>query len=502
LGFHSKFIERFLPRKERVYGSNHGFPGRFGVGITAGVLCAVGASIAGGLVAIESFTALGLLMAGIVILGILAFPRFGFYLFLVSLFIPINYIERHFFAVPNIFRWASYILLLVTVVVFVFQNKQFIRQKLLSFFPSPLRWFGILLIAVSCLSAFYNQSSFVVTLLGLRTWLFLYGVFVLFGIVLRDPSERLWVLKLLLVAGLVQLPVTLIQRVLYSVRSGDMVSGTFTAYSDLMFLQLFCVVLVIIWWGDGQQLLSIHPVVTLVLLTVVLVLSNAKAAWLYLPVSVLFAARKYVFRLPGRFLGILVLLAVLVTFGAVGFEKLFQSSYGGQYSAIELITDPDAIFEYLFTQEKDPNREEMLARGEAIVYNWNLIYRDSISPFIGLGPGSLSHSHVKSGSFVGSVRTGVDSTELAITVGEFGGVGIFLLALLVIGLFQVSGSADAGIGAKFVNLRQSAIWLIMLLLPYYTVLRSPLAAVVLATLFAPTAISEVGTRDAWLESRD
>ncbi len=437
------------------------------------------AILAGYLLVESRYTELASIFIGLLSLCILAYPRLGFYIFVGLLFIPIGYFQRYFISIPNVIRWMPHFALLVSTISFLISGKSSKYTKnnaLLNLFKP----FALTLILLSILSGIYNKQSPVVIILGLRMWIFMALTIILFPMALTEKQDYIGFLQFLLIAGITQLPILIVQRLLFYNKNPDMLTGTFASYADLTFFVLFCIIVVLIWWEKKQKLIGIPLMLLLIIYILALALSNAKSAWLYLPAISLFTLRNFLRHFSKRSIVILSIMFIFTIGGAIIYDSWYRERNNG-LSAIEIITQREKILNYLFSTEHDPGRsprDEPLRRGEALSFNYNLIRGDLGNLIFGLGSGNLSESRVMPGHLIGSTlvtRTGTDSTTLVTVLGELGFMGI-LCVLWFLGRVFFENKNPPNIFFECINqLKISTTLLFLLFIPYYLVTNSLLA---------------------------
>lgn len=440
-------------------------------------------------VAKYDYRILGFLLAVVIGISIILYPKIGFYLFIISLFLPIRYIDRYFFQIPNIFRWISHLLVLYTATVYLFRYG-IVSRKIKKIIPGYMGWSFLLIGILSLISAIYNRSSIIVTILGMRYWIFFIALLIVVRLQLPGFENRIEVLKLLIIVGFIQIPVTIFQRVFFfELDNPDVVAGLFTGYPDLLFLQIFCLMCVIIWYLNNEKLFNLPNGITITLVVLPLVFSNAKAAWVYLPLIVIFIFRKKIFS-SIQIIFNFILLIVFVLIGAFAFNALYKSAYGGQHDAIVFLTHPSMVVEYLFPTVptiENPNRM-ILKRGEAILFNYDLISEDPVKMVIGLGPGNLSESQIKDGQIYGELKSkvvGMDRNTISATLGELGFFGCLLMIIFFGLMYLKTASSFSSADKKFRELRKAIILWVALLVPYYHVFSSLLLLTVMSLILAP-----------------
>ncbi len=443
--------------------------------------CISAALVAGILIAYESFSILALLFSPLIVFLLILKPKIGVVLFYFSIFIPSGYIERYFTSVTTILLWLPHMILLITLISLFVSKPRTISIKTL--WPTSLFWVVLAWVGLALISTIVNASSPLSAVLSLR------GLFIIFGSVVLhrlyfSPNQQKQLIIGLVVMGLLMLPVSIFQRV-YLVSylrlgSGDMVTGLFTSYTELVFFQLFCILAVISWWLHGRRLLPIHPAIVIALLFLSLAISNSKAAVIYFFLVVAFLFLRFQKRFSLRAFNAMLILVIVGIMGTLAFENIYQSSYGEPVNVYSF----KGAWNYFFSEHQG-NSHGGLQRGAAIVFNYNLITKEPLSLLFGLGPGSLSDSRVPGGTgyiFSRYPFMDLNYSSLSTILGELGFAGICLLGCLMLSIYYSHSKLKS---PNLVALVKSTVFLMVIMLVYGTIMLFPVVALIIGVLCIP-----------------
>lgn len=437
----------------------------------------------------DSFVWLALFSLFLGGLIILFKPMLSYWVYFTSIFISFSYIGRFFYSIPSLFRWIPLVMLLVTLsLVVIYPNR---KISLRGAMPKNTLFVLIAFVVFGVISGTFNGSSPVQLVLGLR-WVFpLVGAMIVTQFYFKD-FDRTRLLRVLLIIGIINFPVALIQRVVFvellNLGSGDMVAGLFAGYRELVFFQTFCILTVLSYKIKGERLLSFikpYSLVTFYLLT--FALSNSRAVWIFIMISVMFlfwiAGREYFYRSLKTFipLSIVIVTAIFI------FDTIMTDEYSSRES-FGYLTDLELMQDYVFGDDilnPELGEDGSLKRGEALVYNLNLIKNNLGTLVLGLGPGAISQSNVSgaTGSVVSEIGSKyLSRNTLSRILAENGMIGLILFLLMLLSFYKNRRNkteTDEGI----VLLRKGTVFLITILLIYYNVHMTEIFGLILAVLF-------------------
>ena len=324
--------------------------------------------------------------------------------------------------------------------------KHALEHKLPFYKKSPIQnlyLFSMGMFFIGLISCLLNRASPVTGIFGLRYILLLalFSSFLHFFGVLNLNIKSF--MRFVVYVGVIQLPFSILQRILLSTHAGglDFVSGTFTYYFSLAFIQLLSISIVIIYWLlTGQAIIGKSVFPLFVILFIPLILSNARAVFLFLIILLCMIAIRYRKEIMLRFFNYFVYGVILILIMYLGFISVFwrsqRQSYGRdlkrQYS-IDFILEYNyrpALSYYQHLESKDDPR---MGRFIAIMTAFDLISDSPHTLIFGLGPGNTQESQVfgKSGKYYqkyGSL-SGLSKNQLSLVLSEFGLLGILLYSL-------------------------------------------------------------------------
>lgn len=409
-------------------------------------------------------------------------PHLAAGLFFVSVFLPINYIQRYFFSLPAILVWLPHILLALTVIsIFLTKKNQISVSKSL---PLSYGLAGLAWVTASIFSSVANAqtNSLLTTLLSLRHLFLLFGGIFVFRVLFSAQNQQEKIIKRILIMGIAMLPVTLFQRFYFVMRldmgSGDMVTGLFAGYPQLVFFQLFCILAVIGWWMQKQNLLPFHPLITIILLYSSLIVSNSKAAIFYFAASVLFLIGLNRKRISLKFLVAFIVMGILAIASVFVFEQIYFQDYGR--SAIDRFYNLEGAANYLFYESPDP--QGTLQRGSAVVFVFNLINEKLETLLFGFGPGALGDSRLAGGAghiYLAYPNMNLDYSQLSTTLGELGLAGYLAITMLLFAIYSLNRRKES---RQILSTRKSTVFLLFLYLIYTNILTFPVTALIIGVL--------------------
>ncbi len=434
-------------------------------------------------IARQQFMLVGFLFGLIIALLSALNIKIAIYLFYISVFIPVAYVERYFVPLPAYARWFPHLFLILTLILSILLKK---NKKIRSYplLPKPLIWIGLIYLLLVLFSMLINSSSFLSALWSLRGLILIYGSVIVHRLNFTKHGQEKFIRNLVIV-GLLVVPVTIFQRLVivasrpYQPSVYDMVTGLFSSYDDLVLFQIFCIIAVTSWWIHGRRLLPVSPIVLIGALFFPLVISYSKAAPLYFIMTMI-----YVFWLCRKRFSSKLLIALIVIgiFGAAGtlfFDQLFQST-GGPYSIVEDLYTIEGALDYLLND--NATTEGGLQRGAALLFNYELIQTEPHGLLLGLGPGSFTSSRIA--GVTGSIyamypNLYLDFSSLTTVLGELGFLGVLITIILLASIYFLKLSNE---GNYWIVLRKGTIFLLISLLFYGPFLLFPSTALILGLL--------------------
>jgi len=436
------------------------------------------AILSGVFVALEQYIFLGLIFLILFTLFSAINIKIAIYAFYVSVFIPFGYINRYIISVPNVLRWLPYLFLGLSIVLTLLKDKKGSKNKF--GLPPSLIWIGLSWILISIFSIIINNSGILPAIWSFRSFALIFGSIYIHRSNFSN-ADQFFLLRSLIILGFLTIPITILQRFLVAPTISnvqfnyDMVTGLFASYIELVFFQIFCIIVVISSWLHKKQLIPGSPIIHAFLLFIPLAISYSKAAPLFFFASLLYLLWLCRKRISLRFFGAIFVIIIIGIFGIIIFNELFQSNNSvSLYSYYNL----DRIINYFFYQYSDGQ----LQRGAAVAFNFELILKVPHGLFIGLGPGSFSDSQLPGATghiYSKFPNININHTSISTIFGELGISGILLIFSLLLSIYFINSKDEKG---EMDVIRKGAIFLLLLLLPYGQYLLFPITALILGLI--------------------
>ncbi len=429
---------------------------------------------------------------------LLAKPKLGLYILLFSSCFQPEYLLASYFYYKGIamVSWIPYFILLYLLILGL--CKRIIYRETLQFEPIKnilliLLFFSI----VGLISAILNGTSLISSLFAFRSFLLIFGSIILFYLNRFEKHELFTLLKFILILGLLQLPIVLLQRFVFF-KGGDAVTGTFEAYPPLVFFMLFCIACVIIFKLRETKILSLPLWILIPSYVFTLGLSNAKVAWIYLPILIVFLMRSVLFtkkRIRNILMSILILAVICV--GYFIFKGAYKLGYG--FELENSIYTIEGISRYhfggtSFESKLTGTSRGTFARGASMIHAFDLIVDDWRTLFFGYGPGSFSDSSIPGGS--GRFRMEsymLYQITISVLLAEYGILGIIGFCILIWRFYFY--------GSRFVKKRdqdheliveimKGLVFIILLMSIYFNLLREPIVWLLVAIIIKMTNLTD------------
>lgn len=429
---------------------------------------------------------------------LLAKPKLGLYILLFSSCFQPEYLLASCFYYKGIamVSWIPYFILLYLLVM-EFCKKIIYRESfqfgLIKNILLILLFFSI----VGLISAILNGTSLITSIFSFRSFLLIFGSIILLYLNRFEKHELSTLLKFILILGLLQLPVVLLQRFVFF-KGGDAVTGTFEAYPPLVFFILFCIACVVISKFKETKVLPFPFWLLISFYVLTLGLSNAKVTWLYLPILIGFLNRTVLFiKKRRRNILISILVLPLVFAGYLLFKQVYKLGYG--FKLDNSIYTIEGISRYHFGGAKfgskfTGTKGGVLKRGASITYAFDLISDDWRTLFFGYGPGSFSDCSISGGSGRFKME-GYKLYQITISVllAEYGILGIIGFCILIWRLyfygspFVKNGDHDYELIAEIMK---GLVLIILLMSIYFNVLREPIVWLLVAIIIKMTNLTD------------
>ncbi|MBN1155738.1 hypothetical protein JXB12_12540 [candidate division KSB1 bacterium] len=347
------------------------------------------------------------------------------------------------FASTFLFNWLFGVLEIIPkeitwlpdVIIFVFAAKAlYIQAEKRQWRSTSFDLIMLLLLLIGVFSALYNNVSFVTMLLGLRNYFkYVLMFYILRNIEMEEKFYRVF-LYVLIVLGLLQIPITVVQTIFYGTYGedvADQVVGTlgWKATGAMAILMTFMVSILTglliqtknylyllgiigcifpVIFGSGQFGFYTIPLVILICLIIgsSFTIQNVIKAPIYLAVL------------------------VLLTWLAMNYH---DSRYSG--NIIDFFSSPSK----LVVLNDQLRKEGTFGRYQVIKISHQLLLEDPVNFLFGYGPGNASESYFTKYSgkldkeYEGRKIGGIQYTSIIL---EFGFVGLILFLLLYLQLWR------------------------------------------------------------------
>jgi len=362
--------------------------------------------------------------------------------------------------------------------------------------------FFMLLFTITSVSMLYNDGSITLSLYELRYYLLL--VVLCLGIYFYKPlpvDEHSFI-KFIVILGLVQIPFAVVQHASVSLmgmrlsQTGlDIVSGTFATYLSLVFFQCVAMGLTLTYQLKVKRpILKVNNYILIVLFAIPLVLSFARAAMVFVVVSLTLAflwqfySQKSFIYVWRTIVPIALLFIVVVA--------LFYQFFWQQHYKIREQLDIDFAIEYSFREPQSymfykAGGYALMGRARALTESISLISQSLPRFLLGLGPGSASEANLlgEKGKYFYEYGpfAGLGRTQASKTITEYGFLGVMTFIALFSLLLKEVKKAKALF--KF-NLGMDIYFIILvniIMLSFYArILNAAIALFILAYFIAIT----------------
>ncbi len=386
-----------------------------------------------------------------------AFPRVGIWLIIFFSVCQLSYFSRwtsviHF---PKQLTWFPFFISGVLLLPLI--ARQSLLRRPIFYRNAPLKilfWFTMLILFTASISSLLNEISPLTGLFGMR-YILLLPIIVFLIYLFESPKTDIEsYIKFIVFIGLIQIPLTIIQRILFGALNvvltsdtRDLISGSFSNDGVLTFTQLFSFSLAVSHWArTGKVVWCRNMLLLSMLLLCPIFISNSRASIVFL----FFIIGSIVIRykgllLKGKFGKYIFLLLFVAAIGtAMIFGKLQKFDYGRdlktQYSLQHmkdyLFAANRQIYEY-----KEWGGDPRMGRGMSIITAYELIKQRIPTLFFGLGPGSTQKSLVfgKNGKYYEEYGylSGLGRTQISLILAELGFMGIFLFVIFFYSLKKI-----------------------------------------------------------------
>jgi len=314
--------------------------------------------------------------------------------------------------------------------------------------------------SVSFISSFISKSPLIQFIAAAKSY-FMFGGLWLF-LAVYPLSEKIIVnwLKCLLGIGLIQIVPVLYQfifvrswRIAHStclidkLESADSVVGTFGGSqiagglgAVLVFFLIVCMI-VLLSFSKTKKLSRKKIALFLFVLWFPILFTEVKAAFIYLPVSIIFLYREYLYRQPVKFFKIMIYMCIIIAVMFVSLEKIHFSIRGNNWQQNFIHG-----FAYSFKTDDAPavlwnNRKPGFSRISVLQFWWQQHDMNNLlETLIGHGLGSSRTQGLVEGSQVARFNgKKLDYTGLSSLLWEVGIIGTSIFLALMVAMYVLSG---------------------------------------------------------------
>lgn len=301
----------------------------------------------------------------------------------------------------------------------------------------PFLYLGGFLVCLTLVSNLYNLEDLVLGLFELRYYfaslVFAFALYSYFGAALDARTFR----KIIVYVALAQAPVAVLQYVAAdggSARTLDSVTGTFSAYGELVACQILALGLVMTDKLIGRvNTIRLNSYLVSLILILPLLLSKSRMATAFVVLIIGFSWIYAGFK--KRNAGILIQHFYTIGVLAAVVGALFYTTFWQKYDIAEQF-NPDYVYDYFMADavidygEVEWIKVRELGRLSAITEGMNEILKDPVTTVIGYGSGAVSESGAlgRSGRLYQEPGygplAGIDRNQYSKTIMEFGLLGI------------------------------------------------------------------------------
>jgi len=333
-----------------------------------------------------------------------------------------------------------------------------------------------------------ENNSLMMTLQGLKSIILLAGNFIIIKILINNNYIKFTeILKIFLIFAFVNIFMTISQIYFLSNKiiyygTRDLITGLFNNYFDLVFFQIFCIIVYIVYWRNQIKLIKLPFFFVIGFLLIPIILSNSRAAWLYIIISIFLLIKYSRLRFSKKEISLMVSLGIIVIAGLITFNNIMEGFYTERSNdSYAYLFNYDYIKNYIFTDDviaREDNTVHM-SRGFTVIIAYEEIKKSILNSIIGYGSGTTTLSQVVDTHSLASKYNTNDLSRISISriLGDFGFLGISLTVILLI-LFYLNKNNRATV--KIISLRKIFTVLIILSLIYFDPFESPIMMFIIA----------------------
>jgi hypothetical protein len=272
----------------------------------------------------------------------------------------------------------------------------------------------------------------------------------IYSLVINNKEYRLTqdqLFEAIIKIGILETVAAVFERVIFvwalHINSSDMVAGTFSEDGQFTFYQLFCIIIVLVYWFFDRPILkSVSNFWLLFIFFISIAVSGNSASLVFLPIiflSVFVYVNKRQFLLKFRMVLIIIASLALMSYVYARLNDSDDSTQKSSNDVMTLLSDPNRLQTLFFGVEYDPgsilSKNGSLKRGSALVFGYELIDKSITNLILGKGPGTTSESQVPGAEgVIDKEYPGykVNRTSYSQTIAELGIGGLVFIAFFLI----------------------------------------------------------------------
>lgn len=323
---------------------------------------------------------------------------------------------------------------LLILLLFIYALSNFVVNRRKNIFIDNFKYVTILLVLNIIISILLNNNPLILVAKSL-SYHVRYILFFISLLMLEEGLEfYIKITKIIIIFGILQIPFSIIQKIIYSGMSYDFMGGTISiggystnsgAVFSIMMMSL-CFI--------GYQIYKEKKYLYLIFLFFIpIVLSSARAALFFIPINIML----YVFylgmnkKLNLNIFSNIILLIVISIFIYISFVYVLPFFSERDLNALQIFTDLEKFNSLVYGKTKIGT----ISRFEIFVFLGNLLNSNPLNFFIGYGPGSHTASQMLSleGAplqYYGMFLRGL--TSIAYTILEMGVIYFVLIVLFLV----------------------------------------------------------------------
>jgi len=367
--------------------------------------------------------------------------RVGFLIILATLF-GFHWLFGVFKAIPKELTWLPDIIIVALTGKMLFLQA---RQKL--FKKTTIDLALLMVILLGLVSALYNNVSPITLVFGFRNFFkYVLMFYILRNIEHDEKFYRIFLISLFVLA-LLQIPVTIVQAIVYGNIGEDIadnISGTlgWKATGAMAIFMCFAIAIIIGFYTQTRKIIFLVLAASCM---IPIILGSGQFGFYIVPPAFIICwflgnqkSLKNILKIP-------ILLAALSIFGLIGID-FHDNVYRG--NLLESITSPAKFYQFNFQLRK----EGTFGRFQVIDVANQMLAKNPLNLLIGFGPGNASESFFREYSgdvekqFQGRKIGGIQFTLIIL---EFGYIGLLLFVFIFFCLLRLNYKFYNNIEDKF-----------------------------------------------------